>query len=488
MKKLLSIILALTFCLAAFSVLAPTVAAKSGTISESEAKKLIAKAYKFYCDAKVCSWTDNEKLIDYQSEDVRKIYNSELDRTLYYYPIYESHLPGGSYSAMRDLVKEIYTDDLVSGDRQISAYLWRQDSDDSYLNDYIYLPIYRVDENGKVYGQGHKDYAGYSVYVSQNNPQYYNECFDGEIYLQIKSGDSKYATALITMGFYHGDSARSQYHETVECRFENTSDGWRIAESEFSILLASSSLGVSIYREVHPEETDPEVYKLTDFEAKYIIDGYVADYMLERYCNYYQSYIDYANSAQHEIKEIVKEITASDGSVHTMRYVEYLPRIYFLDDLYDYYLDIDYIKECLLKAYTNNEFDMFITEGNVDYVAVLNEDDLSFVYDRNEVFVEVIESTDKEATALVYCELKQNGTNIPICVECKFERFNTLVQWCIASSPFVDMVTSANEFDYTVAEPPKTGDSAFDKIALCLGGIAVVMSAIRLVRRRRVEE
>lgn len=487
MKKLLSIILALTFCFAAFSALAPSVSAADATISESEAKELIAKAYKFYSDAIVDSWIDNDNLVDHQSDDTRKIYNSELDRTLYYYPVYESKLPGGSYSAMHEVVKEIYTDDLVVDDRQISAYMGRQDSDDSYLNDFLYVPIYHVAENGKVYGHDHKDHADYSVYISETNANYYNGSFDGEIHLKITSGDSKSATAFIIIGFYRGDSARSQSHRTVECKFENTASGWRIAESEFSVLMASSSLGLSIYRQVHPEETAPDVYKLTDFEAKYIVDGYIADYMLERYCNYYQNYVDYANRAQHEFKEIVKEITASDGSKHTMRYVEYLPRIYFLDDAWEYYLDNDFIKAHVLKAYQDNEFDMFITEDGTEYIAVLDEDDLLFVYDRDKAVVEVIESTDTEATARVYCGLKKDGVVIPIYVECKFERFDNLILWHFADSEFVDMITSADEFEYTVCEAPATGDRAFDSFALCLGGMAIVMSAICLIRKRREE-
>ena len=47
------------------------------------------------------------------------------------------------------------------------------------------------------------------------------------------------------------------------------------------------------------------------------------------------------------------------------------------------------------------------------------------------------------------------------------------------------MLTSADEFEYTVAEAPKTGDAAYNTIALCLGGIAIIMSAICLVRRKR---
>ena len=49
------------------------------------------------------------------------------------------------------------------------------------------------------------------------------------------------------------------------------------------------------------------------------------------------------------------------------------------------------------------------------------------------------------------------------------------------------MITSADDFEYTVGEAPDTGDSAFDKIALCLGGMAVVMSVLSLVTRRKRE-
>ena len=47
MKKLLSIILTLTFCLAAFSAIVTIASAADATISESEAKELIVKAEEF---------------------------------------------------------------------------------------------------------------------------------------------------------------------------------------------------------------------------------------------------------------------------------------------------------------------------------------------------------------------------------------------------------------------------------------------------------
>ena len=79
--------------------------------------------------------------------------------------------------------------------------------------------------------------------------------------------------------------------------------------------------------------------------------------------------------------------------------------------------------------------------------------------------------------------MKKDGKVIPIYVECKFEK--GYERWYIAESDFVDMLTSADGFEYTVGEAPATGDRALDTIVLCLGGMAIVMSALCLVRRRR---
>lgn len=67
-------------------------------------------------------------------------------------------------------------------------------------------------------------------------------------------------------------------------------------------------------------------------------------------------------------------------------------------------------------------------------------------------------------------------------VECIFE--NTAFGWRIGDCAYTDMLTSI-EFDYTPLNNPDTGDNAFDTIALCLGGIAIIMSAICLARRKR---
>jgi hypothetical protein len=51
----------------------------------------------------------------------------------------------------------------------------------------------------------------------------------------------------------------------------------------------------------------------------------------------------------------------------------------------------------------------------------------------------------------------------------------------LEDSQIIDLLTNPDEF----VPSPDTGDNAFDTIALCLGGMAIVMSVLCLVRRKR---
>jgi hypothetical protein len=186
---------------------------------------------------------------------------------------------------------------------------------------------------------------------------------------------------------------------------------------------------------------------------------------------------------------IFKEISLPDGSVRKMEYIPKGMRVngYGYDfSVYEYgdFCTDQVMEKLNSKAYTDNNFDMYIKENGIEYLAYFNADeDLSYVCDPETAVIEIIESTDKTATARIYCGLKDGENVIPISVECKFEKGSRC--WFLADSPFVDMLASTDGFEYTVGEAPSTGDNAFDKIALCLGGMAIVMSVLCLVRRKR---
>lgn len=464
MKKLMSIILVLAFVFAALSAIAPSVSAKSATISESEAKELVQKASKFFYDARVEGY--NEDFVDHKSEDRRRVHYPEYDLNVTYLPLYETMLPGGSYSAMCELARTIYCDDIAEDSCAFRIY---KNSDGTTVK----YPNFYTDESGKIFASHFLEYG----YISVRKDTI-------DLVSNIR-GDEYEASAIITIDSYWADGPRPDYHFLVECKFVNTADGWRIAESEFSILFATDKHYLDHYRKANPEKVNPDVWKLATAEAKYTVDQTVMDYLFEIYCGYYERYLDYVQHEKREAKETVKEVTNSDGSKITVRYVEYVEYI----GMYDYaefFLTEDAAKSFMTKAYHNNDLDMFITEGDTKYLAYIDgADDLSFVYDPNDVVVEVVESTDKEATARVYCGLKKDGKIIPIYVECKFEK--GYERWYIAESDFVDMLTSADRFEYTVGEAPSTGDNTFDTIAICLGGMALVMSALALIPRKKRE-
>lgn len=462
MKKVLSTILVLAFVLAALSTLAPLTSAKSATISESEARELVVQASDFFYDARVEGY--NEDIVDHKSEDHHKVYYPEYDYNVTYWPVYETALPGGSYSAMCEIAKQIYSEDIASDSYNWKTYLNSDGSIEKY-------PSFYLDDSGKVFSMLFLEYGYISVREDTVN-----------LVSNIR-GDSSEGSAIIAIHAYWADGPRPYYYFPVECKFVNTADGWRIAESEFSILFATNKDYLDAYREENSEKINPEALKLTAAEAKYIVDETVMDYIIENYCGYYERYLDYVQHEKREVKEIVKETKASDGSKRIVKYVE---NIMGVDDYARIYFTDDVAESFMTKAYHDNSLDMLITEGGVEYVSYINgADDLSFVYDPNEVVVRLVESTDKEATAYVYCGLKKNGKVIPIYVECKFEKEYS--RWYIAESDFVDMLTSADGFEYTVGEAPATGDRAFDSFALCLGGMAVALAVLGSVRRKHEE-
>ena len=463
MKKFLSVILALTFCFAAFSATATTASAKSETISENEVKELVVKArdlmmvrYGYY----------DQKYFDHESDERRTVHLPEYNIDVTYRPVLESALPGGSYAAVCELANETYEAGIASKAYNVVEYPIKDGSDWRLIE----IPNFYVDENGKVFACSFLEICLIGI--------------DPEVpdFISGIRGDSSEASAIITIDSYWGDGPRPDYYFPVECKFVNTPDGWRISESEFSILFANDKNYLDDYRKANPDKVSADVGKLLDAEAKYVVDEAVMDYLIEMYCGYYERYLDYVKREHKEVKEIVKEITDPDGSKSTVKYVENIG----IDEYAAIYFTDDVAESFMTKAYHNNDLDMFITEGDTKYLAYIDgADDLSFVYDPEDVVVEVVESTDKEATARVYCGLKKDGKVIPIYVECKFEK--GYERWYIAESDFVDMLNSADRFEYTVGEAPSTGDNAFDTIAVCLGGMALVMSVIALIPRKKRE-
>lgn len=474
MKKFLSIILALTFCFAAFSAIAPTVAAKSETISESEAKELIVKAYEFSRDVR----NNHARYIEF-SDDKRIELELDNGRKVSYWIVNEEKLPGGSYKKMCDYTETIYTKDIaeLSYAYPLTATIHPYETMWENLR-----PLFYRDEKSVLFANPGDvpSYTGAYLYPNVENVE-----------IKIISGDSKTAKANITVYFAYIDGPRTDDFDIVECRFEKTANGWRIAESEYSLVLATEHAYLQDYRAKNPDAPNPSGGGILIPDVREVLRFAVGQ------PKFIYKYISMIKGAQtvfpqnDKYASIFKEISLPDGSVRKM---EYIPKDISVNGYgYDFsvyeYGDFctDQVMEKLnSKAYTDNNFDMYIKENGIEYLAYFNaDDDLSYVCDPETAVIEIIESTDKTATARIYCGLKDGESMIPISVECKFEKGSRC--WFLADSPVVDMLASTDEFEYTVGEAPATGDNAFDTIAVCLGGMAVVMSVICLVRKRREE-
>ena len=411
MKKLLSIILALTFCLAAFSALAPTASAKSATISESEAKELIVKAYEFCRNVRGGFAHIHENTGKYEYR-IEVNYGGKYPE--YYYKVIEENLPGGSYEKMCEYVETIYTKDAAP--RAYAYKLTGRVHPSEEMWDELY-PLFYRNEAGVLYAD--------TVWFSYHGAYLYPDAENVEF--EIVSGDAQSAKANVLVYYHYIDGPRVDGFDLIECRFENTADGWRIAESEYSWLMATDKVYFEDYRAKNPDAPNPSGGGILIPDVNEILLPVIA--------------------------ELKKDID----------------KYYIWEFCEDSAVD-KLVAGC--KATVEKIGDEYV-------VTVNGEKPLKFVYDPDETRIEIVESTDKEATVLVYFDFIEGDKRVAKAVECKFSHYYSL--WMLEDSQIIDLLTNPDEF----VPSPNTGDSAFNTIALCLGSMAIVMSALCIVRRRR---
>ena len=413
MKKLLSIILILAFALPALSTLAPMAAAKSGTISESEAKELIVKAYEFCRNVRGGFAHIHENSSEYEIE-VK--YGEDYRDWETYWQVIEENLPGGSYEKMCEYVETIYTKEVAP-----KAYAYK-------LTGRV-LPSEEM--WGELYPLFYRNAAGIlyadTVWFSYHGAYLYPDAENVEF--EIVSGDTKSAKANILVYYKYIDGPRVDGFDLVECRFENTADGWRIAESEYSWVMATDHIYFEDYRAKNPDAPNPSGGGILIPDVREILLPVIAE--LEK-----------------DIDEYYYPEFCKDSAVDRL------------------------VAGC--KASTEMDGDRYLVTVNGDEI-------VRFVYDPENTRIEIVESTDKEATALVYFDFIDGDKTVSTPVECKFSKGYSL--WMLEDSQIIDLLTNPDEF----VPAPDTGDNAFEKIALCLGGMAVVMSVLSLVTRRKRE-
>jgi len=416
MKKFLSIILALTFCFAAFSVTVPTVAAKSETISESEAKELIVKAYDFCINVRAGRADILER-----SKEIELVYGENVWEKEHYWQVKEENLPGGSYEKMCEYVETIYTKEIAP---KAYAYKWTYralPSDGMW--DELQSFFYRNEEGVLYADTSYLSYRGVNLFPDAENVE-----------IDIVSGDSKTAKANVHVKFFYVDGPRAYNYDIVECRFENTADGWRIADSEYSLALATEAVYLEDYRAKNPDAPNPSGGGILIPDVREILLPVIAE-LKKDIDKYY--YPEFCNDSA--VDRLVAGCKATVEKIGTERV------------------------------------------GDEYIVTVNGEQTIQFVYDPDDTRIKIVKSTDKEATALVYFEFIEGDKRVAKAVECKFSHYYSL--WMLEDSQIIDLLTNPYEF----VSSPATGDNAYDTIAVCLGGMALVMSVIALIPRKKRE-
>lgn len=410
MKKLLSIILALTFCFAAFSALAPSISAKSETISESEAKELVIKAYNFSRDVRF----NAPRYVTY-SDDKRIELELDNGRYNYYWIVNEESLPGGSYEKMCEYAQTIYTKDTADMSYAYPFTATVQTYETMWEN---LRPLFYRDEKSVLFASPGDvpSYTGACLYPNIDNVE-----------IEIVSGDSQTAKANITVYFYYIDGPRTDDFDIVECRFKKTANGWRIAESEYSLVLATEHAYLKDYRAKNPDAPNPSGGGLL-----------VAD-----------------------VEEILRAVI---GGLN-----------YDINE-YDYY---EFCTERAVEKLSSGCKAVAEKVGDEYHVTVNGVFPIAFVYDPGNTRIAIAESTDKEASVAIWLGLKYGNTSYPTGIVCEFKKGHSL--WMLDDCEFVDMLITGEGFD---GEAPVTGDNAYDTIALCLGGMAIALAVLGSLRRK----
>ena len=269
MKKLyvfLIYLLVITVCLCS-----TTNAAETGTITKAEAQELVSKAYLF--SNNVRSYQIKKPI--YESGQSITVHLDTINEDVMYHKVIEENLPGGSYEAMCEYAKTIYCEEVAPLAYKYSAAYGTLDNPAVLINTaqtafYAkgkHRPLFYTDTNGDLYTSVLDPQIGFSFALLDDNDDakgIYTFNITNNISLKIVSGDANSAVAHVPYFYSKMEDIPPFDIQTVECKFVKTDNGWRIDESEFSVLASTSSKEtLEAYRAaVNPSTADPNVSRV----------------------------------------------------------------------------------------------------------------------------------------------------------------------------------------------------------------------------------
>ncbi len=255
MKKLsifLVLVIAISACL-------PLVIGASdvNTISKAEAQELVINAYRLSIGAR--AYISKNPILD----DTQEAITVNLDKcslpSFGYFKVIEENLPGGSYENMCTYARSVYTEEVAPYAYKYSP-LYKFSYDGSAPNsvkqtislknrDFIidgignHYPLFYTDENGMLLASIYYTQVpfSFSLLSAEADDKLVDDSDTYGVKLEITDGNSLSATAMISFIWNFSDNIPPFDIQTVECKFVKTSEGWRIDESEYSVLCATSS-------------------------------------------------------------------------------------------------------------------------------------------------------------------------------------------------------------------------------------------------------
>lgn len=220
MKIKAYILLLLCICLHIQSLTLLSSAKTNQHISDEEAVTLLDEAWSFYRIV-VRGHVFND-LVDYNNE----IKVSIDDKEVLYRKVFEEKLPGGSYEGMKEYAKNIYCDDVAP-----SMYEYLSSFEDEFK-----IPTYVVTNDGSVYSSinvGDMEYVAFKGYQILYPDGEVSSSLENFV-IKYVSGDEKQATFYVRAHIGYQEVTN---HWWMECKFVNTNNGWRIADSTFTDVL-----------------------------------------------------------------------------------------------------------------------------------------------------------------------------------------------------------------------------------------------------------
>ena len=480
MKKLISITLILTCLLAALSVIMPNASAKSDTITEAEMLDLVERSWNFY-RAAVRGWVGGD-IADYKQEIKVDIFGvGEVS----YYRVYEERLPGGSYEGMKEVAKSIYYGDYQP--EQMYKY-------PTYSSVYRYIPNYYVDKDGVVYTTIRKldhEFAtlyGYQVLTSDSRRPEDVKMAD-EIEIKFISGDENKASAYVRCNV--GTRGELTNHYWIRCDFKRADDGWRISGGPFVSMLRYNDFNM-LYDWERELVMYDGIFASEDEDPDYLSDDEAVKLLQKAFLIYCQA---------NDRVPLLGGSTSGDefyynDDTRSAYYVLLDPTMLYGGSMEAFRAAVDevYTEKAAKKVYTAycwSECPLFIERDGKTYVAWGDAQRVAFSVsfeENNDYDFTVLERTPNKITARIKVWLsiyEDYGFHAEGYINCVFIKTDN--GWKIDDCGYTDMMTSISFKNYTLVDSPATGDSTFDTIALCLCGMALGLSVLCLVRRRRVE-